>query len=64
MNVRSPYYRINMSELSESSPTIKVIIIRNNEKGTRLLTDTVFAVDRNVIKKEAENILKKENPTI
>jgi hypothetical protein len=44
--------------MSEPSPTIRVIIICDNEKGTRLLIDTAFAVDRNVIKKEAETILK------
>lgn len=52
-----------MWKLSEPSPTIKIIIICNNEKGTHLLIDTVSAVDRNVIKK-VENILKLENLTI
>ena len=32
--------------------------IRDNKKGTRLLTDVAIPGDRNVIKKEAEKILK------
>jgi len=32
------------------------IIIRDNEKGTCMLIDVVISGDRNVIKKEAENI--------
>jgi hypothetical protein len=34
------------------------IIIRDNKKGTRVFIDDVISGDRNVIKKEAENILK------
>jgi hypothetical protein len=34
------------------------IIIRNNEKGTCMLIDVAIPGDRNVIEKEAENILK------
>jgi hypothetical protein len=34
------------------------IIIRDNEKGTRMLLDVAIPGDRNVIKKEAEKILK------
>jgi hypothetical protein len=34
------------------------IIIRDNEKGTRMLIDVAVPGDRNVIKKEAEKILK------
>ena len=34
------------------------IIIRDNEKGTCLLIDVAISGDRNVIKKEAEKILK------
>jgi len=34
------------------------IIIRDNEKGTCMLIDVAISGDRNVIKKEAENILK------
>jgi hypothetical protein len=34
------------------------IIIRDNEKGTCVLIDVVIPGDRNVIKKEAEKILK------
>ena len=33
-------------------------IIRDNEEGTCVLIDNVISEDRNVIKKEAENILK------
>ena len=34
------------------------IIIRDNEKGTCMLIDVAISGDRNVIKKEAEQILK------
>jgi len=34
------------------------IIIRDNEKGTCMLIDVAMSRDRNVIKKEAEMILK------
>ena len=34
------------------------IIIRNNEKGARMLVDTAIHGGRNVIKREAEKILK------
>jgi hypothetical protein len=34
------------------------IIIRDNEKGTCMLRDVAISGDRNVIKKEAEDILK------
>jgi hypothetical protein len=34
------------------------VIIRDNKKGTCMLIDTVIPGDRNVIKKEAEKILK------
>jgi hypothetical protein len=37
------------------------IIIRDNEKGTRMLLDVAISGDRNVIKKEAEKILKYKN---
>jgi len=40
------------------------IIIRDNEKGTCVLTDVAISGDRNVIKKEAEKILKYKNLTI
>jgi len=40
------------------------IIIRVNEKGTCMLTDVAISGDRNVIKKEAEKILKYEDFTI
>jgi hypothetical protein len=40
------------------------IIIRDNEKGTRMLIDVAISRDRNVIKKEAEKILKYKDLTI
>jgi hypothetical protein len=40
------------------------IIIRDNEKGTCMLIDAAISGDRNVIKKEAEKILKYKDLTI
>jgi len=40
------------------------IIIRDNEKGTCLLIDVAISGDRNVIKKEAEKILKYKDLTL
>jgi hypothetical protein len=40
------------------------IIIRDNEKGTCMLIDVAISGDRNVIKKEADKILKYEDLTI
>jgi hypothetical protein len=40
------------------------IIIRYNEKGTCMLIDVEISGDRNVIKKEAEKILKYNDLTI
>jgi hypothetical protein len=40
------------------------IIIRNNEEGTCMLIDVAISGDRNVIKKEAEKILKYKDLTI
>jgi len=40
------------------------IIIRDNEKGTCMLMDVAISGDRNVIKKEAENILNYKDLTI
>ena len=40
------------------------IIIRDNEKGTCMLIDVAISGDRNVIKKEAEKILKHKDLTI
>ena len=40
------------------------IIIRDNEKGTCMLIDFAISVDRNMIKKEADNILKYKYLTI
>ena len=39
------------------------IIIRDNEKGTCMLIDVAISGDRNVIKKEAEKILKYKDLT-
>ena len=39
------------------------IIIRDNEKGTCILIDVAISGDRNVIKKEAEKILKYKDLT-
>jgi hypothetical protein len=39
------------------------VIIRDNEKRTHMLIDVVILGDRNVIKKEAEEILKYKDPT-
>jgi len=40
------------------------IIIRDNEKRTRMLIDVAISGDRNVIKKEAEMLLKCKDLTI
>jgi hypothetical protein len=40
------------------------IIIRENENGTCMLIDVAISGDRNVIKKEAEKILKYKDLTI
>jgi len=40
------------------------IIIRDNEKRTCMLIDVAISGDRNVIKKEAEKILKYKDLTI
>ena len=40
------------------------IIISDNEKGTCMLIDVAISGDRNVIKKEAEKILKYKDLTI
>jgi hypothetical protein len=40
------------------------IIIRDNEKGTSMSIDVAISGDRNVIKKEAEKILKYKDLTI
>jgi len=40
------------------------IIIRDNEKGTCMLIDAAISGDRNMIKKEAEKILKYKDLTI
>ena len=40
------------------------VIIRDNEKGTCVLIDVAISGDRNVIKKEAEKILKYKDLTV
>jgi hypothetical protein len=45
-------------------PSNKPNIIRDNEKLTRVLIDVAMSGDRNVIKKEAEKILKYKDLTI
>jgi hypothetical protein len=45
-------------------PNSKPDIIRGNEKGTCMLIDVANSGDRNVIKKEAEKILKYKDLTI
>jgi len=40
------------------------IIIRDNEKGTCMLKDVAISGDRNVIKKEAEKVLRYKDLTI
>jgi hypothetical protein len=46
-------------QTDRTSPSNKPdIIIRDNEKGTCMLIDVAISGDRNVIKKEAEKILK------
>jgi hypothetical protein len=40
------------------------IIIRDNEKGSQLSTDTGISTDKNMFQKEAENILKYKELTI
>ena len=47
-----------MGELRFIIIIIIIIIIRDNEKGTCMLIDFAISGDRNVIKKEAEKILK------
>ena len=54
---------------SFSGPNIIIIfkpdiIISDNEKGTCMLIDAAISGDRNVIKKEAEKILKYKDLTI
>ena len=40
------------------------IIIRDNEKGTCMLIDVAISGDRNVVKKEAEEVMQCTNLTI
>ena len=43
---------------------IMIIIIRDNEKRTCILIDVAISADSNVIKKEAEKILKYKDVTV
>ena len=45
-------------------PNNKPDIIRDNEKGTCMLIDVAISGDRNMIKKEAEKVLKYKDLTI
>ena len=52
-------------QTDKSTPNNKPdIIIRDNEKRTCILIDVTISGDRNVIKKEAENVLKYQDVTI
>jgi len=51
--------------INRTIPNIKPdIIIRDNEKRTCMLIDVAISGDRNMIKKEAEKILKYKDLTI
>ena len=53
------------TQTDRTIPNIKPdIIIRDNEKGTFMLIDVAISGDRNVIKKEAQKILKYKDLTI
>ena len=54
----NPLQRYYLSHTHWAIIIIIIIIIRDNEKGTCMLIDVALSGDRNVIKKEAEKILK------
>jgi hypothetical protein len=56
-----PYNNNNNNNNNNNTPDI---IIGDNEKETCMLIDVAISGDRNVIKKEAEKILKYEDLTI
>ena len=57
--LRLSYHGTNKCEPAEPLPNNKPdIIIRDNKEGTCMLIDIAITGDRNVIKKEAEKILK------
>jgi hypothetical protein len=58
MKVRLPYYGTNKCKTTELSNSKLDIKIHNNKKGTGMLIDVAISGDRNVIKREAEKILK------
>jgi len=53
-----------MESTSANPDNTPDIIINDNEIEVRMLIDAAISGDRNVIKKEAEKILKYKNPTI
>jgi len=55
------YNNNNNNNIPNNKPDI---IIRDNEKGTSILIEVAISGDRNVIKKEAEKILKYKDLTI
>ena len=58
MNLSLPYYGINKFKPTEPFLTIsRILYNRDNEEGTCILIDVVISGDRNMIKKESENIL-------
>jgi hypothetical protein len=62
--VRWPYCGINKCKLTTIPNNKTDIIIRNNKKGTCMIIDVAIPGHRNVIKKEAEKILKYKDLTI
>ena len=67
-NPTTDHRKVNNNNNNKTDRTIPNnkpdIIIRDNEKGTCMLTDFAISGDRNVIKKEAEKILKYKDLTI
>ena len=51
-------------QTDRTNPNNKLDIIHDNEKGTCMLIDVAISGDRNVIKMEAEKILKYKDLTI
>jgi hypothetical protein len=61
LKLRSEKFDDNNNNISNNKPDI---IIRDNEKRTCMLMDVAVSGDRNVIKKEAEKIIKYKDLTI
>jgi hypothetical protein len=56
---KEPYYGINKWKVTGKNPNNKPdTITRDNEKGRCVLRDSAFSGDRNVIKVEADKLLK------